>query len=82
MLGSRYVDVEARQLPLSGRAVLPDVRSTWDLLRRDDLGIVRIPWFSPRGQGTEDVAVRDWLDKHLPGVEFDRPSSSHVSESS
>jgi len=47
-----------------------NVRNTWDLLRRDDLSIVRVPWFTYGGSGPDDVVVRNWLDQHLPRVYF------------
>ena len=47
-----------------------EVRNSWDLLRRDDLSIVRVPWFTHGGTGPDEVAVRNWIDQHFPSVYF------------
>lgn len=61
-----------------------DVRGSWDLLRRDDLRIVRLPSFTHGGGGPDDVAIRNWLKQHFPGVYFWHLASikrdSHMAE--
>lgn len=46
-----------------------DVRGSWDLLRRDDLRIVRLPSFTHGGSGRDDVVIRHWLDQHFLRIE-------------
>jgi hypothetical protein len=41
----------------------------WELLRRSDLRIVNLPWFSPAGYTGPDAAVRQWLKTHFAQVE-------------
>jgi hypothetical protein len=59
-----------------------EVRHSWDLLRRDDLSIVRVPRFTHGGR--DDVVLRSWLDRHFARAECRQLSrierDSHMAE--